>query len=295
LELSLAKGRTQARAKALWGQGFFATSQNDYGAARPLLEESLAIYQEIGDEQGASIARNSLANIAMTQGDYTAAQALHQENLSVRRALADREGIAQSLHNLGCVALYEGDYSAARALFEESWTYYGEEDALSPLFLGIVAYREHDYARARPLIETALSIYASHGYKARVAEVRLHLGNVVSLQGDQHTARTQYCQSLKLYLETEDQEGACSVFHALATRVLAQEQPQRATEFLGAAAALRDVLGLVVPPAERPEHEAQRLALRDALGEVAFSDAWERGRTMTWKQAAAFVLDESAA
>jgi len=56
LERTLA--RAAAPAKALYGAGGLAWAQGDLTPARSRLEESVAIFQEVGDERGAACRRN---------------------------------------------------------------------------------------------------------------------------------------------------------------------------------------------------------------------------------------------
>src|SRR3712207_4180199 len=47
---------TRVRARALNGTGRIAIAQGDYGAAKALMEEALALYRELGDEEGIAVA-----------------------------------------------------------------------------------------------------------------------------------------------------------------------------------------------------------------------------------------------
>jgi non-specific serine/threonine protein kinase len=92
-----------ARAKALGGAGTLAWQQGDYAAARVLLEESLALWREAGDERGIAAALHNLGLVAGASQDILTARALHEEGLAIARALGDRSGIAYALNNLGNV------------------------------------------------------------------------------------------------------------------------------------------------------------------------------------------------
>jgi hypothetical protein len=73
----------------------------------------------------------------------------------------------------------------------------------------------------------------------------------------------------------------------------AQGQPEQAARLSGAAQALRDALGLRFSPRLQQEHDAQELALQQALGTAAFRAAWTSGYQMDWELAAAVGLGES--
>jgi hypothetical protein len=58
-------------------------------------------------------------------------------------------------------------------------------------------------------------------------------------------------------------------------------EPERAARLWGAAEALRDSLGLPLPPNEHPEYDRSLAAVREALGQETFARAWAAGRAMT--------------
>jgi DNA-binding NarL/FixJ family response regulator len=60
-----------------------------------------------------------------------------------------------------------------------------------------------------------------------------------------------------------------------------------AERLLAAAAALRDSLGVPLPPVCRAEYERSLAAARAQLDEQAFAVAWAEGQSMTWEQALA--------
>src|SRR5205823_6582674 len=72
LALPGAEGRTAARARALQGAGWLASHQGDYAAGRPLLEESLTIFRELGLKQGVAASLGRLGSMARDQGDLGA-------------------------------------------------------------------------------------------------------------------------------------------------------------------------------------------------------------------------------
>src|SRR5205823_5702426 len=120
LALPAAEARTGARAKALHGAGKLAEAQGDSGAARALLEESLAINRELGNKLGIASSLQGLGMAAHDQGDNGAARALLEESLAIFRELGNKNGIAWSLYHLRSVALSQEEYGPARTLLEES-------------------------------------------------------------------------------------------------------------------------------------------------------------------------------
>jgi predicted ATPase/DNA-binding CsgD family transcriptional regulator len=108
------------RTKALTGSGVLAFLQCEYEGATALLEESLALYRDLGDERGIATALQTLGSVAREQGHYARAQALHEESLTLSREAGYREGVAWSLNELGLVEQRRGDDERGTALLEES-------------------------------------------------------------------------------------------------------------------------------------------------------------------------------
>src|SRR5439155_12970023 len=98
-----------SRARLLRQAGQLAWLQTDYSAARSLLEQSLALYRELGNTADLPAPLNALGEVARTQGDYPTARAYFQESLELLRARGDKANLAWALQALGEVAQEQGD------------------------------------------------------------------------------------------------------------------------------------------------------------------------------------------
>jgi hypothetical protein len=72
----------------------------------------------------------------------------------------------------------------------------------------------------------------------------------------------------------------------------ARGQARHAARLGGAAQALRDALGVPLPPADRADHDRAVLTIREALGEEAFAAAWDVGRAMPLDETVALTLED---
>jgi DNA-binding NarL/FixJ family response regulator len=75
----------------------------------------------------------------------------------------------------------------------------------------------------------------------------------------------------------------------------AEHDLQRAVRLWGAAEALRDTVGLPMPPHRRRRHTAAITAARAELGDDAFETAWADGRALSVDEAMSFALDTAEA
>jgi Tetratricopeptide repeat len=97
--------------------GVIARNRGDQAAARTLLEESLGLFRELGDQWGIGLLLNNLARVARDLGDWTWMAELCAESLALFREVGDRHGIAWVLSNLAIVARSRGSWKRAARLF----------------------------------------------------------------------------------------------------------------------------------------------------------------------------------
>jgi hypothetical protein len=60
---------------------------------------------------------------------------------------------------------------------------------------------------------------------------------------------------------------------------------------IGTAHALRQGMGVPLPPVDRPPHDSAVAACRAQLGEAAFADAWAHGAAGPWQEVVEKVLN----
>jgi len=94
--------------------------QGNHGRATPLFEESLAIFEEVGDTCASAYSMSGLGMIAGAQGDYKRATGLLEKSLAIARTTNDRSAVATTLFKLGQVVFQQGDLARAAALWQDS-------------------------------------------------------------------------------------------------------------------------------------------------------------------------------
>jgi len=297
LSIEAAQGRTAARAKLLARAAELAYRQSDYAATVELAEESLAIYREVGDKQGIATVLIKLGNAATEAGDYETASGFLEEALTSWQELEDKHGTARALISLGWAALRPGDYQLANARLEAALAISRElEDTRSIGFelsgLGEVALRRGDYMRATKLLEESLELRRQLGSKWGVGVSLGTLGWVAIREGDWKRALARLGESLEVRQEIGDKGGSAWCIERLAEVSLAQGNPEKAIRLLSAAGALRISIGSVIDPADQPEYQNRRAALRAELGQERFAALWEEGRALTLEQAITYALEE---
>jgi len=205
-------------AAALFGLGHGANRVGNLTAARPLLDESVAILREIGDEP--SIAR-SLGGRAVMEENYAAARALWEQNLAIRRRLGNPEGVGWSLLQVGLAAQGEGDYRGAGAAYEEMLVIgqdlrYKRMVARARTQLADVARLEGRFPDARSLYEQTLPTWREIGHKSGLVDALRGLGDVARLEGDHRRAELLLQESLSVCREIGARLGIAASLQSLA-------------------------------------------------------------------------------
>jgi predicted ATPase len=289
---------------ALRGAGTLARWEADYAAARPLLEESLALARQLGDEKNIAFTLSSLSGLAFIQGDYAQATALREESLALFRQLGEKSHVCHTLGALGEFALNLHDYARARALIEESLALaieLGNTNAINGAqsVMADVALYEGDYARARALYEETLARDRAFRNKSGIAWEQERLGEVALYQGDAARAARCFSESLALSCEIADKPAIGHNLIGVAGVIAMTGTPapganEQAARLLSAAAALFAALDIPMDLPVRALYDRNVAAVRARLTEDTFTTAWVEGRAMSIEQAITYALANQA-
>jgi predicted ATPase/class 3 adenylate cyclase len=152
----------ELRARPMYALGVLLDQRGEPERAAELVERSLAVFREHGEQESLARALNSLGTIKRSLGDPESARSLLEESIGVRRELGDEAGTAGALSNLGVVAFEQGDLDEAEARFTETLALdheHGNEwgAAVALDNLAAVALERGDYDRASELIRDTLT------------------------------------------------------------------------------------------------------------------------------------------
>src|SRR6266699_3352694 len=273
--------------------GNIAWVRSDPATARSLLEEALALFREVDDQEYAAYSLFSLGLVASSRGEYTRACALYEESVAIHRQLRNKRGTALSLSQLA-QALFDSqaDQASVRSLVEECLVLskevgFKEGIAAAQCLLGQLALGQGDLATAHNEVEESVVLYKEMGHRHGTAESLSAFGKVLAAEGDYPAAQALYEESLALLGELGERWMIARGLVGLGEVVAAGYKLAWAAQLWGAADALRDALGIPIPPVEFTEYERSLSATRVHLGERAFAATWAQGRAMTPQQALA--------
>ena len=277
-------------ALALYQLGEFTLRRGDLARTHSLKEESYALSKQVGDEYSMAWTLFDLAELAYHQGEYASARTLCEESLAIHRQQGYKLGAAWSLYLLARILfMSQGDHATAYSLLEESLAISREVGdiyalATSLWLSGHVLLLQGDAEGAGVLARESTELYRKIGDQQGRSEALSLLGRVASVQGDYSTARALYEQSLAIVKKRTYKCDIAFSLEGLAGVVVVQGDPVWAARLWGMAEALREAIGVPLPPVYRVEHAQAVAAAHIQLGEQAIASAWGEGRTMTLEQ-----------
>jgi predicted ATPase/DNA-binding SARP family transcriptional activator len=165
---------TELRALALVHGAIFPLRQGDTKRAAALLQESLDLYRELGDEEGIARATAELGAVAIAHQDLDRAAALYGEAVPLFRSQGKLSRVAASLGNLGTIAHMRRDFETAVVYYVDAIDasrQAGDEDGAAVNFHNL---GRSELARGRPeeglaALRESLTIARRLGYREVIA------------------------------------------------------------------------------------------------------------------------------
>ena len=290
LALEGAAERPKLRTRLLFAGAVLAGEQGDYGSARQLFEDSLEICVELVDNRGVAVALNALAVNARDRGELAEAASLFERCVAIWKDLGDSADLARALSNLASVMKLQGEYERASSLFDECLAMFRKSGdsagvAWTLNHQGDVAREKGNLVAARSFCEQSLAAFHQLRDGWGIASALSDLASLSYDQGNNAESRRLYGESIQMFRELGHKRGIARVLECLAASAAAQSNAKQSLHFAGAAAALRQRLGVPITPAEAPRLEKALEFARRTLGNAAGLTAWMVGWAMPVEQA----------
>jgi len=289
---------SRERARVALFLGALSTTQGDYPAAERFLEQSLSLYEELGDQSGIAASLNALAVSARDRGDYAAAQSNFERSLDCWRTLSDRLAIARCLHNLANAVEVRGDYprprwalAEATEIFEDLGDRSGAAWSINQL--GDIARAMGDMTAAEDFYQRALVAFREVSDPWGSARSLTDLGRIACEQGDHRAAREAYREALEIFAGLGHRRGMARVLEGYACLALARGNAVRALMLAGAASHLRQQISAPLHQAEQSRFDQTLLPAWESLSEAEGKLAWKEGSVMSLEEAIRFSLEET--
>jgi predicted ATPase/class 3 adenylate cyclase len=253
-------------AEILFARGAYAATQQQCAALAPLAQGAYTadeqLYVALAPQRPQYYAENDLAvlnlqgRIACALGQLPQALTYHEQARALSRTMMSPLEQSRSACDLGDTLRRTMDRSAALAVLQEAHTL------------------ASDASNARASAVAHLSL----------AQLHLHCGAA-------ELARPCLMPSLRSFRRSYERLNSLPALEAAAALCAHDDHQVDAARLWGAAEALREQIGAVMWPIDRPDYERRAAAARAALADEAFDAAWQAGRALTWEQA----MDEALA
>jgi non-specific serine/threonine protein kinase len=227
------------------------------------------------------------------EGSAAEGEAVAQWVLSIARTLGlQREAVAASL-TIGWAMLVRNDLAAARKYVEQGREMVG---ALTDKYLWqrvlwsltILALAEDDNARATEYAHQMAAVDPGNSLITTAAD--RFLGYGLLDRGEVQAARARFRESLIGNAEVGDRQAVAACLTAFAVLALADGDPRRSAQLLGAAEAIIDAIHTPLQPHDLAHNRRMAAELGAKLDEAALKEAWATGRAMSYDQAVAYAL-----
>jgi predicted ATPase/DNA-binding SARP family transcriptional activator/DNA-binding CsgD family transcriptional regulator len=251
---------TRLRARALDGAAWLALYQGDQVASKALIEEALALYRELQDEEGIASGLTDLGLVAVLgQWDDISLPAVLEKLAELKPGIKNRNTLAYLLMLEGMIAMSRGDPEHSATLHERS----------------LQLFRE---------IQNTQGMITCLG----------HLGLLALILGDYEGAPALLRESLRLAWELDYKQSIQHCLYTLACVAACSEQPVRAAGLWGVVEGMEEVYGAHLTPIilSLTIYERHLSLARSQLGVEGFAVALAGGKTMSLGQAIEYALSD---
>jgi tetratricopeptide (TPR) repeat protein len=282
----------------MYAAGVLADAQLDFGSAQELMNLGLEMQLQLGDKQGIATMESALAIVSNKAGRYAQARTHIERALVLWKELGSSRFVL-GLSNLANIAKKQGDYAIARTAYEttlEAFRSAGDNRGMAVALngLGDVAAAQDDLENARRRYEESLMQFQQIGDSWGVAGVIRDLGDLACREGDHRRASGLYRDAVAIFHKLGHRRGMAVVLDHLAACANNGDRPDWALKLAGAAAVMRENLGISLSTAEREQLDQTIHTACERLPKPEQSKAWAEGRSMTADQVLAFVLGAGA-
>ncbi len=283
------------RVRAIYCLGILALDLSDLSEARDYFTKAMAIWRELGSQDGVAAALNGLGLAAMYLGEYSRADELFTEALTIWTTLHDDSGIALAQHNLGRVATAEGRYERALALHEVALAAHrrvGNADGVAYLLWGLanIARLQGDVARAGRQYDESLEVFRELGDRQGEVFVLHGLACLAHMTGDDIESLKLFSDALTQNRSLGERYWAVACIEGISAVLIQRGHVEPAVRLLSAADALRKTIQTVPTVAERQEIKQTLAIARRTLTNSAYEEAWAVGQKLSLEEATAEAL-----
>lgn len=186
--------------------------QCEFDRAMLMFEESLTIYQRLGEPKGIGSILLSMAKLYVKQGEEDRPMSLCEEALNIMENLGDQDGKGSAMLIMANLYRVQGNFGRAMSMYQETLGIVeslGDKQGKGETLRSIAKlYRmEKRFDQSMPLYEESLDIMESLGDKQGKGETLFELACVHKIKGEDDLAISKYKDSLDIFESLGDKQG----------------------------------------------------------------------------------------
>ena len=171
------------RANALNDLGVVRYQIGDHPGAQDVLQQALALYQDLGNRNGQAVTLSYLGAMRYLTGDHPGAEDAHCQALTLFRALGTRGNEAWALTFYAAVPLASGDVARALNLYRDALAMTREvqqpsSEALALEGIGECHLRTGEDKEGIAYLEQALEIFRRLGMRSDIPRIKARLAEL---------------------------------------------------------------------------------------------------------------------
>jgi predicted ATPase len=297
MEWALANGHADITGRMGWALWLYWYMRGQLQVRRPVMEAVLE--HDVPDAVRVRVLIIA-GNMAAGGGAMDLAGRRWQQALDLAQGVGDHAGEASARFGVAIAALQAGDLPTAEDMLRASsaiaatlgadgqWLY-----AHTRIWSGTARMAGGDPVGALPHFADGLTAARERGDRLTTCIALHNLAEAAIADGDFDLAGDHLREGARLCEETGDLANLAYYFDALAVVHAGRGDPQRVATLLGAAQSLRELPSARAYVYHRPDETSRQRAAeaaRAALGDDAYDDAVDAGRSMLPEEAVAYAV-----
>ncbi len=292
LDLSRGISDQSTEAYSLYILGVSYWNKGDFEQGVPIMKQSLALYEAVGDKLGQATTLMRLVSVS----DYEASKAYMVESIRLQRELGNLSGLAFSLYYLSIFLTLHGDLSSPFPMAEEALSIFqrlgnsvGEANALT--IYGYLAFFKNEYQESISYFKKAIELNEKNGDLMGSLYNRRELAMGLLHQGDMEEAKELLHDCVLQFQKLHAFDGLAKTMVSVASLCVRLEDPVRAALLINWADDLRQKSRSIVWPMQGKFIDEILAKIRTMIDETKFAELSAQGRAMTMEAAIALAVE----
>jgi predicted ATPase/class 3 adenylate cyclase len=280
--------------KALFAQGIVGMATGGAKYSCRSLDEAIALARLTGDKRLLGYALEMYYTASQFEGSPDASEYV-EEGFAIFNDIDDPWGMSMAYMNMARLSQARGDYETSQKYFGLLKTKMKETpisfmNGMTYLGTGYSERGQGHLDTAKQHFEEGLRIFIQLRHAGFENVMRAELGHIARVQGNTSEAVKTYRETILYFQDMGNRPAVAHQLECFGFLAITAEEPQRAATLFGAADGLRERIDSQMTQYERIEFDQSVARLRTMLPEAEFNALWAEGKSMTMEQAILLAL-----